>query len=69
MNARSLHPAKGRNAAPGRVHDDTTGTREAVPPGMACCCPARPVARIVMPPTASELDTCLATCDLAGWVG
>ena len=54
MNARSEHPASGGNATPGRVHDDTIGTSEAVPPGPACCCPAMPVVRVVMPPTAAR---------------
>jgi len=54
MNARFLHPASGGNAAPGRLHDDTIGDSDLIPLGSACCCPARPAVRVVMPATAAR---------------
>jgi hypothetical protein len=54
MNARFPHPAGRGNAAPGRLHDDTIDARGPVPPGSACCCPARPVVQVVMPPIAAR---------------
>jgi hypothetical protein len=36
------------------MHDDTIQDRRAVAAGSACCCPARPVVQVVMPPTATR---------------
>jgi hypothetical protein len=55
MNARFFHPAGGGSAPPVRIHDDTIEARQAAVVGSACCCPARPVVRVVMPPTAIRL--------------
>jgi hypothetical protein len=51
MNARFQHPSQdvGR---PGFLHDDSIETP--VTAGPACCCPARPVVRVFMPPTATR---------------
>jgi hypothetical protein len=54
MNARSLHPAGQRSAAPGLLHDDTIGAESPVVLGPACCCPANPVVRVIMPATAAR---------------
>ena len=54
MNARSPHPASRRSTAPGLLHDDTIGVGSAVALGPACCCPAHPVVRVVMPATAAR---------------
>ena len=54
MSARFFHPASGGSALPARIHDDTIEARMAVAVGSACCCPARPVVRVVMPPTATR---------------
>ena len=52
MSARFFHPASGGSALPARIHDDTIEARQAAAVGSACCCPARPVVRVIMPPTA-----------------
>ena len=54
MNARFFHPAGGGSAPPARIHDDIIEPGHAVPIGPACCCPARPVVRVIMPPTAAR---------------
>jgi hypothetical protein len=54
MNTRFLRPASSGNAAPGCLHDDTIGDRDSIPLGPACCCPARPAVRVVMPATAAR---------------
>ena len=53
MNAKSLNqPRSGaRQCLPG---DDVIGQQGPLPPDRACCCPARPVVRVTMPPTASR---------------
>ncbi len=53
MKARFRHPAGGANAAPG-LHDDTIGGPEAISSARACCCPARPAVRAVMPATTAR---------------
>jgi hypothetical protein len=53
MNARFLHPAYGANREPARLHDDAMQNSKPVP-DQACCCPARAVVRLVMPPTAGR---------------
>jgi hypothetical protein len=54
MNARTPNPAGQRSTAPGLLHDDTIGADSAVALGPACCCPAHPVVRVVMPATAAR---------------
>jgi hypothetical protein len=54
MSAKFFHPASGGGARPARIHDDTIEARQAVAPGSACCCPARPVVRVIMPPAATR---------------
>jgi len=54
MNARFRRPANGGNATPGGLHDDTIGDRDMIPLGRACCCPARPAVRAVMPAVAAR---------------
>jgi hypothetical protein len=56
MNARSLPPAgQGSTAtALGLLHDDTIGSGGTVVLGPACCCPANPVVRVIMPATAAR---------------
>ena len=54
MNARFPHPANGGSSPPARIHDDTVEARQAFATGSACCCPARPVVRVVMPSTATR---------------
>jgi hypothetical protein len=63
MNARSMHPAGRGNTAPRLLHDDTIEGGRPVVLGPACCCPANPVVRAVMPATAArphstELQLC-----------
>ncbi len=52
MNARSEHPAGQRRTAPGSLHDDNIAPGS--PVGPACCCPASPAVRVVMPATATR---------------
>ena len=54
MNARSLHPAGRGSTAPGLRHDDTIEAGGAAVLGPACCCPANPVVRVIMPATAAR---------------
>jgi hypothetical protein len=54
MNARFPHPAGQGTIAPGPLHDDTIGDGGVAVPGPACCCPANPVVRVVMPATAAR---------------
>jgi hypothetical protein len=54
MNAKSPHPAGRRSIAPGLLHDDTIGAGSAAALGPACCCPAHPVVRVIMPATAAR---------------
>jgi hypothetical protein len=54
MNARSMHPAGRRTTAPALLHDDTIDASGPVILGPACCCPANPVVRVVMPATAAR---------------
>ena len=54
MNTRSPHPAGQRSTAPSLLHDDTIGAGSAVALGPACCCPANPVVRVIMPATAAR---------------
>jgi hypothetical protein len=54
MNARPPHPAGQRSTAPGLLHDDTIEAGGPVTLGPACCCPANPVVRVIMPATAAR---------------
>ncbi len=54
MSAKFFHPSYGQSAPPAHIHDDTIEARQAISPGPACCCPARPVVRVIMPPTATR---------------
>jgi hypothetical protein len=54
MNARSQHPAGRGHTAPGLLHDDTIDASSQVVLGPACCCPAKPVVRVIMPATAAR---------------
>jgi hypothetical protein len=51
MNAKSLFPTRRGSASVGLFDDDAV--RE-VPAGSACCCTARAVVRVIMPPTAAR---------------
>ena len=52
MNARSSHPAWRGTITPALLHDDTIEAGSPVTIGPACCCPAYPVVRVIMPATA-----------------
>jgi hypothetical protein len=54
MNARALHPAGKGSTAPALLHDDTIEAGSPAMLGPACCCPANPVVRVVMPATAAR---------------
>jgi hypothetical protein len=54
MNARALHPAGRETTAPVLLHDDTIEASGPAVLGPACCCPAKPVVRVIMPPTAAR---------------
>ena len=63
MNARSSHPAGRGTITPALLHDDTIEAGSPVTLGPACCCPAYPVVRVIMPATAArphrtELQLC-----------
>ena len=54
MNARFLPPSAGNDArAAVRPPDDPIPSRE-VSGSLACCCPARAMVQVVMPPTAAR---------------
>jgi len=58
MNARSRHPSAQGNTAVRRLATDTA-TAAATPAdraSRACCCAARPVVRVIMPPTSTRAD-------------
>jgi len=54
MNASPRPPAARNCTATGPLHDDTIEAARPVALGPACCCPANPVVRVVMPPTAAR---------------
>jgi hypothetical protein len=54
MNAKFLNQSRSSDARPGLAIDDITGQQGPLPPSRACCCPARPVVRVIMPPTAGR---------------
>jgi hypothetical protein len=54
MNARFEHPSGRGSIAPGLLHDDTIEGSGPVVLGPACCCPASPVVRVIMPATVTR---------------
>jgi hypothetical protein len=54
MSTRSWHQSNGRGAATGLAVDDILGGQDPSPASRACCCPARPVVRVIMPPAAGR---------------
>jgi hypothetical protein len=54
MKTRSPHPAGRGTTAPALLHDDTIEAGSPVLLGPACCCPANPVVRVIMPATAAR---------------
>ena len=54
MNARPWHPAARGATAPGPPHGDIIEADSPVTAGPACCCPANPVVRVIMPATAAR---------------
>jgi hypothetical protein len=54
MNARARHPAGRGIIPPGPPHDDTISADSPVRLGPACCCPANPVVRVIMPAAATR---------------
>ena len=54
MDARSLHPAGRSATASALLHDDTIEAGSPVALGPACCCPANPVVRVIMPASAAR---------------
>jgi hypothetical protein len=63
MNARFQPPSVREATQPAcRPLDDAIPAREA-PAGLACCCPAKAVVRVIMPPTqARPYETDLLLC-------
>ncbi len=57
MNVRSSHPAGRETTRPTPLHDDTIEAGSPVTLGPACCCPAHPVVRVIMPATANATVT------------
>jgi hypothetical protein len=53
MNAKFLSQPR-RGASLGAAMDDIIGEQGPPSASRACCCPARPVVRVVMPPTAGR---------------
>jgi hypothetical protein len=64
MNARFLHLAPGADGGTARPGHERIGQPpDAVTAGRAGCCPARPVVRVIMPPTpARPHETDLLLC-------
>jgi hypothetical protein len=52
MNAKFGYQPHGRDASTGPAADDILGTPDPPPASQACCCPAMPVVRVIMPSTA-----------------
>jgi hypothetical protein len=52
MSTRSLYPAPHGNGAADGLHDDDMPAPALA--SRACCCPARAVVRVVLPPTADR---------------
>jgi hypothetical protein len=64
MNARYLPPERQGSGTPGGLHDDAMSPAPApVPASRACCCPARAVVLVVLPPvTGRPHETDLLLC-------
>lgn len=54
MNVRAPQPAGRGTTASGPLHDDTIRADSPAVLGPACCCPANPVVRVIMPATAAR---------------
>jgi hypothetical protein len=54
MNARFLNQPRSGGVSPGPAIDDILGSQDSLPASRACCCPARPVVQVIMPPTAGR---------------
>ena len=54
MNARFLNQSPRTESSPCLPADDIIGQQNPLPASRACCCPARPVVRVVIPPTVSR---------------
>jgi hypothetical protein len=54
MSARSPRPAAGSARTLRPLHDDTIEASSAPVADHACCCPARPLIRVTMPPSATR---------------
>ena len=54
MNAKFLHQSPRTESSSRLPADDIIGPQDPPSADRACCCPARPVVRVVMPPTASR---------------
>jgi hypothetical protein len=54
MSARFWYQPYGRGADTGLAVDDILGGQGQPSASRACCCPARPVVRVIMPPTAGR---------------
>lgn len=57
MNARFPRQPSSSESSQGPATDDIIGRQGPSPAYRACCCPARPVARVVMPPTADRVHS------------
>ena len=63
MNARFLPPSARKDARAGAPPLDDAISSLDLPGTLACCCPARAVVQVVMPPTAARLrETDLLLC-------
>jgi hypothetical protein len=60
MNARFMFKGRRAGAQPSVLHDDLIASQAAVQLGRSCCCPARPVVRVMIPPG----DKCQRWADL-----
>jgi hypothetical protein len=54
MSARLPHPAAGGTRTLRPLHDDTIESPPALVANQACCCPAQPLIRVAMPPSATR---------------
>ena len=62
MNAKFLNRSPRTESSSCRPADDIIGQQNQPLESRACCCPARPVVRVVMPPTASRRGVDLLLC-------
>jgi hypothetical protein len=54
MNEKFRYQPHGRGAITGPAVDDILGQQDPPPASRSCCCPARPVVRVIMPSTAGR---------------